>query len=119
MNPKVVTVELPASLFEELQEMAHEEQTDPATVIANLITMARRQTSPPGQDPVFGLIGAYQSDRRLIDGIPVSEDPELYIIAEESGEIDAERHAWEIAPARYARGKDGRAVRRDANEAGE
>ena len=64
-----------------------------------------------GDDPVFDLIGAFSSDKLLIDGIPVSQDPELYLIAEA---IDADgqlRHAWEIAPQRYREGADGQAVR--------
>jgi predicted DNA-binding antitoxin AbrB/MazE fold protein len=66
-----------------------------------------------GLDPVFDLIGAYQSERPLIDDIPVSEDPDLYLVVEQLGEQAEGRHAWEIAPARYAQGPDGRPVRRE------
>lgn len=62
-------------------------------------------------DPVFDLIGAFSSDKRLIDGIPVSEDPDLYLIAE-AMDVEAQSlHAWEIAPQRYRRGEAGQAIR--------
>ncbi len=66
-----------------------------------------------GADPVSDLIGAYCSPLPLIDGIPASEDPDLYLVAEMMGERARGLHAWEIAPARYVQGRDGRAVRRD------
>ncbi len=65
-----------------------------------------------GPELLPGLIGAYRSTRPLIDDIPVSEDPDLYLIAEALGERAEGRHAWEIAPAKYKRGKDRRPVRR-------
>lgn len=62
-------------------------------------------------DSVFDLIGAFSSEKPLIDGIPVSQDPELYLVAEAIGAEGLLRHAWEIAPQRYREGKDGQAVR--------
>ncbi len=86
-------------------------------MIARLITLARqRRASASERDPVLGLIGAYHSRRPLIDGIPVSQDPDLYLAAEALGERANEMHAWEIAPARYAQGEDGHPVRRQAGK---
>lgn len=62
-------------------------------------------------DPVLQLVGAYQSERPLIDGIPVSEDPDLYLLAEMMGEEAFALHAWEIAPQRYRRAENGQPVR--------
>jgi hypothetical protein len=64
-------------------------------------------------DPIFELTGAYHSRPSLIDDIPASEDPDLYILAAKLGPDAHHRHAWEIAPHRYKRGPDGRPVRRD------
>ncbi len=68
-------------------------------------------------DPIFELIGAYCSRIPLIDDIPVSEDPDLYILAAKLGPDAYHRHAWEIAPHRYKRGHDRRPVRRDQRQA--
>ena len=75
----------------------------------------RLQIEPgePADDPIFDLIGAFSSEKPLIDNIPVSEDPDLYLLAEALGEKAEQLHAWEIAPQRYRRGKDGRPVRID------
>lgn len=59
----------------------------------------------------FDLIGAFSSDKPLIDNIPVSADPGLYLLAEAMGEQAQGLHAWEIAPQRYREGKDGQAIR--------
>jgi predicted DNA-binding antitoxin AbrB/MazE fold protein len=59
---------------------------------------------------VFDLIGLFSSDKPLIDGIPVSQDPDLYLLAEALGTRADELHAWEIAPQRYRRGDDGQAI---------
>ena len=64
---------------------------------------------------MFDLIGAYRSRQPLIDGIPVSEDPDLYLVAAELGDRAATMHAWELAPERYSQGPDGRPVRRRAD----
>jgi predicted DNA-binding antitoxin AbrB/MazE fold protein len=71
------------------------------------------ETSELVDEPVFALIGAFSSDKPLIDGIPVSEDPNLYLLAEALDENISEKHAWEIAPQRYRRGEDGKPIRID------
>lgn len=77
-------------------------------------------TVPPdlgaSDDPVLQLVGAYEGERPLIDGIPVSEDPDLYLLAEMMGEDVYDRHAWEIAPQRYRRREEGQPVRIAGNE---
>ena len=69
-----------------------------------------RNLPPPApteqEDPVFELIGAYHSEQPLIDDIPVSEDPDLYLTAEAMGGQANEMHAWEIAPTRYGRSSE-------------
>ena len=114
---RTVPLELPESLYAQLQWLAVDEQTDLVKVIARLVTLARqRRVLLPEHDSVLDLIGAYHSRSPLIDGIPASEDPDLYLAAEALGERAKGMHAWEIAPARYAQGKDGRPMRRQAGE---
>jgi hypothetical protein len=116
METPVVTIQLPANLYAELQALAAQEQTDPAEMIARLVARARQDgATMPDQDPVFELIGAYRSDQPLIDDIPVSEDPELYVIAAQWGARAAIMHAWELAPKRYRQGPDGRPIRLQAS----
>ena len=115
MDTSVKTLQLPAKVYTELQSLAEAEHSEPAEVIARLVALAQQQrTTLSDPDPVFDLIGAYQSNRSLIDNIPISEDPDLYVAAEHLG---AGKHAWEIAPDRYVMGPDGRPVRREAGEA--
>ncbi len=119
METMPIALRLPPHLYEDLQALAVEEQSEPVEVIARLIAQARRERSAlPAQDPVLGLIGVYDSKAPLIDDIPVSEDPDLYVAAAALGAAAA-LHAWEIAPARYTRGPDARPVQREpgANEA--
>lgn len=57
-------------------------------------------------DPVLRLMGSYSGQVPLIDDIPISEDPDLYLVAESLGEQANGLHAWEIAPYRYTQGAD-------------
>lgn len=43
MEPELITIKLPANLYEKLQALAIEQHTDPASVIASLITDATQQ----------------------------------------------------------------------------
>lgn len=117
MDADVVTIELPTTVYTDLEALAMEEQTSPAELIARLVTNTRRRSNATDTpDPVFELIGAYSSERGLIDGIPVSEDPDLYLAAEAWGTQANGLHAWEIAPARYMQGANGQPVRRRSDE---
>jgi hypothetical protein len=40
MTTEVVTLQLPTNLYDKLQELATEEQSDPVSVITNLVTAA-------------------------------------------------------------------------------
>jgi hypothetical protein len=42
MAKEVVTLELPASLYDKLQELAAEDQTDPVSVITHLVIIAHQ-----------------------------------------------------------------------------
>lgn len=118
MNTDVVTLELPINVFDKLQKLAAEEQTDPVEIIARLVEDFAPSIAPEQEeDTIFELIGAYYSDRPLIDNIPVSEDPDLYLTAEVMGEQAEGMHAWELAPTRYTQGSDGRPLRRNSDEA--
>ncbi len=114
-----VTFELPASVYADLQQLAHQEQMDIATLMTQLVVQAKTSSrvASPHTDPVLSLIGAYQSNRPLIDNIPVSEDPDLYILVDTLGNQAIGMHAWEIAPQRYKQGVDGKPVRCDSYEA--
>ena len=116
MDKTTVTIELPSELYADLEALASEDQTDPVEVIAHLLTLAREQYATSENDPIFDLIGAYRSQKPLIDDIPVSEDPDLYLVAEDLGPEAGGKHAWEIAPARYTQGPGGRSMRRVAEK---
>ena len=62
-------------------------------------------------DPVLEMMGMFNGDQPLIDDIAVSEDPDLYLVAEMMGTEADGLHAWEIAPARYQRGEFDEPVR--------
>ncbi len=112
MSTETMTLEVPTQLYTELSVLAIEEHTDLVGVLTRLLKLAEQELSGVDQpDPVFELIGAYRSDQPLVDNIPVSEDPDLYLVWAASGESPVEKHAWEIAPARYTQGLDGRPVR--------
>ncbi len=112
MSTETITIQMPMRLYADLTALAAEEQTDVVGVIGQLLKLAERDMPKPHQpDPVFALIGAYRSNQPLIDNIPVSEDPDLYLAQAASGESSEEKHAWEIAPMRYKRGSDGLPIR--------
>ena len=77
------------------------------------VAQLRQNSAATSEDPVLALAGAYASDQPLVDGIAVSEDPDLYATIAALGNNALKLHAWEIAPARYFRGEDGQAVRRN------
>jgi len=113
MATEVVTLELPLKLYDKLQKRAAAEQTDPIDLIARLVEDSPSAAPAQLVDPVFELIGAYRSEQPLIDNIPVSEDPDLYLIAEMMGQQATGLHAWELAPTRYKQGPDGKPLRRN------
>ena len=73
------------------------------------VTVQVRRTKK--KDPVLEMMGMFNSEQPLIDNIPVSEDPDLYLVAEMMGTEAKGLHAWEIAPARYQRGELNEPVR--------
>lgn len=117
-SSSTVTLELPVHLYANLEAMAKLERVDLVELLNRLIQRAgvvrlpdQEALSASEEDPVFALIGAYRSRQPLIDDIAVSEDPDLYLALEASNSQAAGKHAWDIAPARYARGEDGRPIR--------
>ncbi|HOU15656.1 MAG TPA: hypothetical protein PKZ84_21335 [Anaerolineae bacterium] len=112
MSTETITLQVPTRLYADLSALAEEEQTDVVGVISRLLKLAERDTVKSHQsDPVFALIGAYHSNQPLIDNIPASEDPDLYLLQATYGESSEEKHAWEIAPMRYRKAPDNRPVR--------
>lgn len=73
------------------------------------VTLQINQPKEDG-DPVLELLGLFNDDKPLIDNIPVSEDPDLYLTAEAMGAQAEGLHAWEIAPSRYERGTDNQPI---------
>jgi hypothetical protein len=105
----------PLALPEHTRVRVHVEPVDaePASPAEPWVQAAETDA---GADALLDLIGVYRGAAPLIDGIPASQDPDLYLVAEMLGEKAAGLHAWEIAPTRYAQGRNGQAVRRDTAE---
>lgn len=105
------------ALLEQIRRLTPDEQLEIIRGVAGLVAAGLGERKPagaePGADPVLELLGAYANTVPLIDDIPASTDPDLYLAAEASGAQAKGLHAWEIAPARYERGPDGRAVRKE------
>ncbi len=106
MESKSISLELPTRIYDELKILAEHEQVNPTEMVVRLVQEAREraQTVSP-TDPVLDLIGAYKSHQPLIDNISVSEDPDLYLVAETLGDEAKDMPAWDIAPARYIKRK--------------
>jgi hypothetical protein len=107
MESKTVTLDIPESLYVNLQTLARREHLDLDELITKLLHSAYQEAATePELDPVLELIGAYHSEQPLIDDIPASEDPDLYLTAAAAGKLTAGKHACDIAPARYAGTED-------------
>jgi hypothetical protein len=112
---------------DQLQALAEVEGTSVSDLVRKAIDRFLRQRQPLSvtEDPIWEIIGIGAGEKALIDDVPVSEDPELYYLADlmarkEIGPYatlrDGPVHAWEIAPQRYAQGPDGRSVRVEEGE---
>ncbi len=106
----------------QLRALAEAEGASVSQLVREAVTLLlqRRLPLPIMEDPIWEIVGIGEGAKELIDGIPVSEDPSLYYLADLMARKKigpyAERreelpHAWEVAPQRYARGKDGHPVR--------
>ncbi len=109
--------------YRDLQAMAEAEGTSVSSLVREAIARLLRERRPASitEDPIWDIVGIATCED-LIDGIPVSEDPDLYYLADLMkrkglGPYAVPReeppHAWEIAPHRYVRGDDGQAVPRE------
>jgi hypothetical protein len=107
---------------DQLQVLAEAEGTSVSDLVRKAIDrfLRQRQPLPVTEDPVWDIVGIGEGEKELIDDIPVSEDPDLYYLADlmarkEIGPYatlrDGPVHAWEIAPLRYTQRPDGSAVR--------
>ena len=105
-----------AEIIEQARKLTPRAQLELIRALAGLVDSELIERDPAvdetATDPVLELIGAYASEIPLIDGISASADPDLYLMAEAMGAQGAGLHAWEIAPARYECGPDGRPVRK-------
>jgi hypothetical protein len=112
-----IPVELPPQHLKQLRRIAHTRKATITEVaqeaLIEWIDQQEQPELPPStdSDSVWGLVGAYESSKPLIDGIAASEDPDLYLVAEALGERAAGLHAWEIAPKRYTEGPNGKPIR--------
>lgn len=73
MMNDMITVELPASLFQKLQDLADAEQTDPITVMSRLIALAYQQQSWLRDLEIL------RQDIRQTGGLPVGTSRETVI----------------------------------------
>lgn len=107
---------------DQLQALAEVEGTSVSNLVREAINrfLRHRQPLPITEDPIWEIVGIGGGEKELIDNIPVSEDPDLYYLADlmarkEIGPYatlrDGPVHAWEIAPQRYIQGPDGSSVR--------
>jgi hypothetical protein len=112
---------------DQLQALAEVEGTSVSNLVREAINrfLRQRQPMPVTEDPIWEIVGIGEGAQELIDDIPVSEDPELYYLADlmarkEIGPYatlrDGPVHAWEIAPQRYTQGPDGYPVRVEGDE---
>jgi hypothetical protein len=114
---------LEAEQHRQLRLLAQVEGKSVSQLVREAVTqlLDHRLPLPITEDPIWEIVTkGTESAKALIDDIPVSEDPELYYVADlmarkRIGPYAEERetppHAWEIAPRRYIRGEDGRPVR--------
>lgn len=107
---------------DQLQALAEVEGTSVSNLVREAINrfLRQRQPLPVTEDPIWEIVGIGESEQELIDDIPVSEDPDLYYLADLMARKkigpyatlrDGPVHAWEIAPQRYTKGSDGCPVR--------
>lgn len=114
------TLELPQAIYDKLQTLAIAQHSDPVTLIARFVDSNNdeRQIHVStsliafNDDPFFALINVPSEHASLIDNIPLSEDPDLYLVAAALPHDGVGLHAWEIAPQRYMQDEHGNAVRR-------
>ncbi|MGD8244774.1 MAG: ribbon-helix-helix domain-containing protein [Anaerolineae bacterium] len=108
--------------YQRLRALAEAQNTSISQLVREAVERLLEQRSPLPitEDPIWDVVASVEDTGRLIDGIAISEDPDLYTLAElmERNNIgpyaevrDGPPHAWEIAPQRYARGESGQAVR--------
>lgn len=98
--------------YQYLQQRAQKLGTSLDRVVSELIESELAEQQVQAEDMLLDMIGAYHSAYPLIDNIPPSEDPDLYLIAQTLGERAQGMHAWELAPQRYRQGANGEALRR-------
>lgn len=117
-NKRRIQLMLEPEQYHRLRTLAEAEKTSISHLVREAVDqlLQRRSPLPITEDPIWGIVGGAEDTRNLIDGIPVSEDPDLYTMAEMMvgknigpyAEVrDGPPHAWEIAPQRYTRGRTG------------
>lgn len=64
---------------EYLASRAMREGVSRAEVVRRLLDVEARCDSPEGSGTILDIVGLFKDELPLIDGIPVSEDPDLYL----------------------------------------
>ena len=67
MTEAIVILELPSNLYEKLQSLATEEQTEPIELIARLVALADQQHQPKSPTPAFRCILERATDLGIPD----------------------------------------------------
>jgi len=62
-----------------LATRAMREGVSMAEVVRRLLDVEARWDSPEGSGTIWDIVGLFKDELPLIDGIPVSEDPDLYL----------------------------------------
>ena len=98
MESPTITLELPVPLYTNLQALARQERLNLPELLTRLLQTASQGTAAtPQPDAVCALMGVHRSAPPLMDDIPASAAPDLYLTATAT-ELRSGKHAWESAP---------------------
>jgi hypothetical protein len=84
-------ISLPRSQVRYLADRARREGISMAELIRRLVRREAEMTPARAPDSLWGIVGIGQEREPLIDNIPASEQPDLYIAKQATGDIGAAR----------------------------